>query len=328
MKVTLKDIEEARGRLKGLVKKTKVTKSEFLSEKLGIEVFFKWENDQEIKSFKIRGALNKILSLSDEEKKRGLIAASAGNHAQGVAFAASYLKIPARIYMMEGASKVKVEATKKYEGVEVILKGKSYDESYEWALKEKGEGTFIHPFLDPLVVAGQGTVALEILEDLPDLTSLVCPLGGGGLLSGLSIATKSLDKNKKVYASAWSGAPDFCKKFNEYKGFPACEGVVEEGRVSGLTDGIAMKKSEPEMLDLCKDLVDGITCVSKEEIARSLILFEEKEFQILEGSGASALAGLIKNKNTWKWEIRFVFWFQDPIWTRESFLKIKEKYGK
>ena len=158
--VNLKGIQSATSRLKAYVKKSPLSKSSFFSQKLGLSLYLKWESEQEIKSFKIRGALNKILTLSDKEKSNGLIAASAGNHAQGVALAGHLLNIKTKIVMMTQASKVKVEATKKW-GAEVILKGQNYDESYQYAQSIKRDRVFIHPFADPRVIEGQGTLGLR-----------------------------------------------------------------------------------------------------------------------------------------------------------------------
>ena len=183
MKLNFFDIEQAHERLAPWIKKTRVTKSDHFSQRLGVHLFFKREDEQKIKSFKIRGALNKILSLTDPQKAQGVIAASAGNHAQGVALAASFFNIKARVVMMETASKVKVEATKKL-GAEVILKGKTYDESYQYAKSIKRDSIFIHPFADTQIIAGQGTIGIEIFNSLPFVSSVVVSVGGGGLLCG------------------------------------------------------------------------------------------------------------------------------------------------
>ena len=303
MKVSFTDIQQAKTRLAPFVKKTKLAYSDYFSQKLGIRLFLKLENEQKIKSFKIRGALNKILSLTDKEKAQGLIAASAGNHAQGVALAASYLKIKARVVMMKTASKVKVEATKKF-GAEVILKGKTYGESYRYAQSIKGDSIFIHPFADPQIIAGQGTVGMEILEDLPYIDSVVVSLGGGGLLSGVSIALKKLKPSIKVYGVAWEGTPDFCKNFNKIKKGDFCSYRQRKPQFkiskSGLTDGLAVRKSNLNMVDLCSKNVDGIACVSEEEISRCIVDFKTKEQTVVEGSGVASLAGLLKHHKMWK----------------------------
>ena len=296
LEISFKDIQLAQERLKLYIKKTTLSRSEDFSNQLGLSVFFKWEIEQQIKSFKIRGALNKILSLSKEEQSRGLIAASAGNHAQGVAMASQLLGIKARVVMMEKASKVKIEATKKL-GATVILKGKNYDESYEYAKSIKGDSLFIHPFADPYTMAGQGTIGFEIFKDLAQIDSLVIPVGGGGLLSGLSACMKTLKPSVKVYGIVWEGTPDFCRSFNRLKKGVDCLCQKQTPPLqskSGLTDGMAVKKSHPELVSFCSQYVDEIFCVSEKEISSAIIKIKETEGQIVEGSGVSALAGLLK----------------------------------
>ncbi len=301
MKISFADMQQAKTRLSPLIKKTELRRTDYFSQKLGFNLFFKWENEQAIKSFKIRGALNKILSLTEEEKSRGLIAASAGNHAQGVAFSAGYLNIKARVVMMKTASKVKVEAAKKL-GAEVILKGKTYDESYSYAQSIKGESVFIHPFADSQIIAGQSTVGMEIFEDLPNVDSVIVSVGGGGLLSGVSLALKTLKPSVKVYGVVWNGTPDFCRNFNKIKTGGLClchENHSLKISKSGLTDGIAVKKSSHEIVDLCSQYVDGIACVSEEEISRSIAEMKSKEQTVVEGSGVASLAGLLKHYKKW-----------------------------
>ena len=301
MQVSFSDIQQAESHLAALIKITRMTKSVYFSQKLGINLFFKWENEQEIKSFKIRGALNKILSLTDQEKAKGLIAASAGNHAQGVALAANYLQIKARVVMMENASKVKVKAAKKL-GAEVILKGKNYDESYRYAQSIKGNSIFIHPFADSQIIAGQGTVGLEIFRELPDIHSVVVSVGGGGLLSGISLALKHLKPSVKVYGVVWEGTPDFCRKFNQIQEKELClckKNVFPMAGKSGLTDGIAVKQSIPQVVEMCSQFVDGTACVSEEEISKCIVDMKIREETLVEGSGVAALAGVLKYHKTW-----------------------------
>ena len=301
MQVSFSDIQQAESHLAALIKITGMTKSVYFSQKLGINLFFKWENEQEIKSFKIRGALNKILSLTDQEKAKGLIAASAGNHAQGVALAANYLQIKARVVMMENASKVKVKAAKKL-GAEVILKGKNYDESYRYAQSIKGNSIFIHPFADSQIIAGQGTVGLEIFRELPDIHSVVVSVGGGGLLSGISLALKHLKPSVKVYGVVWEGTPDFCRKFNQIQEKELClckKNVFPMAGKSGLTDGIAVKQSIPQVVEMCSQFVDGTACVSEEEISKCIVDMKIREETLVEGSGVAALAGVLKYHKTW-----------------------------
>ena len=300
MNVSLLDIQKAQKRIQPFVKKTSLKKSEFFSKKIGRDIFLKWEIEQEIKSFKIRGALNKVFSLTDEEKQKGLIAASAGNHAQGVSLAARYSKVKARVVMMETASKVKVESTRKF-GAEVILKGKTYDDSYTHARFIQGDSIFIHPFDDPLIIAGQGTLALEILQEEPDITSFVFAIGGGGLISGNSFAIKHLKPECKVYGAVWEGTPSFCK--NYHKNQKPCTYRVLKGidalSKSGLTDGLAVKKSNPKILEFCAPYIDDIVCVTEDEISKTIVDTLEYEKQVVEGSGVAALAAAIKNKDKW-----------------------------
>lgn len=302
MQLSFSDVQKARERIAPLVKKTNITKSVYFSRQLGLNLFFKWENEQNIKSFKIRGALNKILSLTEKEQAKGLIAASAGNHAQGVALAARHLNIKARVVMMETASKVKIKATKKL-GAEVILKGKNYDESYKYAQSIQGDSIFIHPFADPQIIAGQGTIGMEILEALPQIQSVVVSVGGGGLLSGISLVLKKLKPSIKVYGVVWEGTPDFCKVFNKMKktGCLCQKDILPvKPSKSGLTDGLAVKKSSPKMVALCLKTVDGIGCVSEKEISKYIVNMNKLEKKSLEGSGVAALAGLLKYSKTWK----------------------------
>jgi len=301
MQVSFFDIQQAESRLAPLVKRTRMTKSVYFSQKLRINLFFKWESEQEIKSFKIRGALNKILSLTDREKAQGLIAASAGNHAQGVALAANRLQLKARVVMMKTASKIKVEAAKKF-GAEVILRGKNYDESHRYAQSIKGDSVFIHPFADTQIIAGQGTIGLEIFRELPDIHSVVVSVGGGGLLSGISLALKHLKPSVKVYGVVWEGTPDFCRKFNQVQEKELClckKNLFPLTGKSGLTDGIAVRQSTPQVVELCSQFVDGTACVSEKEISKCIVNMKAREQTLVEGSGVAALAGVLKYHKTW-----------------------------
>jgi len=299
MKVSFSDIKQAEHRLDSLVKKTPVSRSKYFSQKLGLNLFLKWETEQKIKSFKIRGALNKILSLTDKERKQGLIAVSAGNHAQGVAFAANHCKTKARVVMMEKASQVKVKATQKL-GAEVILKGKNYDESYSYAQSIKGNSIFIHPFADSQIIAGQGTIGIEILKDLPDVHSVVLAIGGGGLLVGVSLALKTLKPSIKVYGIVWDGTADFCKKFNQDNKTCLCgkQRPTQKSKI-GITDGVAVNESHPEMVKLCTPYIDDIACVSEQDIKQCIIDMKKQENKVVEGSGVIALAGLLKHHQNW-----------------------------
>ena len=301
MKLSFSDIQTAKVRLSPWLKKTGISRSVYFSRLLNRDVFFKWESEQHTKSFKIRGALNKILSLTDKERARGLITASAGNHAQGVALAANRLNIKARVVMMETASQVKVSACQKW-GAEVILKGKNYDESHQYAQTIKGDSIFIHPFADPKIMAGQGTLGIEIIKDLPEAQSVVLSVGGGGLLSGVSLALKKLKPSVKVYGVVWEGAADFCFHFNKEDSACLCgkDPFPSQTGKSGLTDGITVKKSSPPIVALCRKNVDGLACVSATEIAKCIAGIKKQEGVTVEGSGAAALAGALKHSKKWK----------------------------
>lgn len=300
--VTFSEIQQAQKRIRSYIEKTSFKKSDFFSEKVGRDVLLKWETEQKIKSFKIRGALNKVFTLFEKNKKQNLIAASAGNHAQGVALAAHYSQVKAKIVMMEQASQVKVDATRRW-GADVILKGKTYDESYAYARSIEGDALFIHPYADSLIIAGQGTVALELLEKEPKLDSLVIGIGGGGLIAGASLAIKTLKPHCKVYGVVWDGTPNFCRSYHSIQDSAPCvckkKSVSELKLQPGITDGIAVKRLTPEMLQFCKPFIDDICCVTEKEISQTVadVFFHEK--QVVEGSGAAALAAVIKNKDKW-----------------------------
>ena len=231
-----------------------------------------------------------------------MIAASAGNHAQGVALVAHHTKTKARVVMMEQASQVKISATRKW-GAEVLLKGKTYDESYRYAQQIKGSSVFIHAFADPLVIAGQGTVGLEVLEDLSEVDSVVMSIGGGGLVSGVALTIKSLKPSCKVYGVVWDGTPHHCRSFHQIpsEGSCFCKKELKLGSVSktGLTDGISVKIPEEGMFSCFSSYVDDIVCVSEEDIAKALVYLLEVEGKVLEGSGVAPLAAVLENKKKW-----------------------------
>ena len=300
-KVSFSDIQKAREALTSYITPSSLSRSDSLSEEAGTKVFFKWESEHRIKSFKIRGALNKILSLSESDRKKGLITASAGNHAQGVALASQIVGIKARVVMMETASQVKIKATESF-GAQVILQGKAYGDSYAFAESLQGDSVFIHPFADPLIIAGQGTAALEIFQSLPEVTSVITAIGGGGLISGVSLALKHLKPSCRIYGVVWDGTPAQCRNFHKV-GEESClcgklPGPQQISR-SGLTDGIAVKRPYSGMENIFFPLVEDIACVSEEEISRAIVKILMAEGRVVEGSGAAALAGLLKNKKAW-----------------------------
>ena len=254
------------------------------------EVYLKTENLQITGSFKIRGSYYKISQLSDEEKARGVIACSAGNHAQGVALAAQKAGINSLICLPDSAPISKVEATRQY-GADVNLVKGCYDDAFAEAVRlrdEKGY-TFIHPFDDPHVIAGQGTIGLELLDQLPDLDAVIVPIGGGGLISGLAFAIKSLNPNIKVYGVQASGAPSMCNSIREEK-------IQTLKGVSTIADGIAVKEPGKLTFDMCKNYVDEIVTVTDDEISTAILTLIEQRKLIAEGAGAVAVAAAMFNK--------------------------------
>lgn len=289
MPIVLADILEARARIGKSIQLTPIGTSRSVSERLGTQTFLKLENQQTTGSFKIRGSLNKMLSLTPEELRKGVVASSAGNHAQGVAFAARTVGAKAFVVMPETAPLAKVMATQAY-GAEVILKGQFYDESYAYALElEKAHGyTFVHPFQDPRVIAGQGTLGLELLEQLPDLDSIVIPIGGGGLISGVATALKAQKPTLKVFGVVSSVAPGMMQMFKHQPVDPPAKTLT-------IADGISVKKPSERMYeDYISRLVEDIVSVGDEEIAESIVYFLERSKNMVEGSAAVVLSGAEK----------------------------------
>lgn len=253
-------------------------------------VYLKTENLQITGSFKIRGSYFKISQLTDEEKKKGVIACSAGNHAQGVALAATKNNIKSIICLPDGAPISKVEATKKY-GAQVCLVKGVYDDAYNKALEIKEEKgmTFIHPFNDPDVIAGQGTIGLEILNQLPDADIVVVPIGGGGLIGGVAYTIKQLKPSCKVYGVQASGAPSMEKSI--------LNGEIETlDNVNTIADGIAVKTPGDLTYELCQKYVDGIVTVTDDEIALAILTLLEQQKCIAEGAGATPVAAVMNGK--------------------------------
>ncbi len=286
--LTLDRIYTAKRVLSEVVRKTDMIPAKNLCK--NAVVYLKTENLQITGSFKIRGSYFKISQLSDEEKAKGVIACSAGNHAQGVALAATKNKIKSLICLPDGAPISKVEATKRY-GAEVCMVKGVYDDAYKKALELKEEKgySFIHPFDDPDVIAGQGTIGLEILEQLPDLDAVVVPIGGGGLIAGVAYAIKHINPNCKVYGVQASGAPSMEKSINDGK-------IETLPKVQTIADGIAVKTPGALTFDLVSKYVDGICTVSDDEIALAILTLMEQEKLISEGAGAVAVAAVMNGK--------------------------------
>ncbi len=286
--LTIDNVYRAYNVLKNVVRKTDVIYAPKLKQ--GVELYLKTENLQITGSFKVRGAYYKMTKLSAEEKKRGVIACSAGNHAQGVALAAQKNGIKSVICLPDGAPISKVEATKSY-GAEVCLVEGVYDDAYQKALQlrdEKGY-TFIHPFNDEDVIAGQGTIALELIEQLPDLDAVIVPIGGGGLISGIAYTVKTVNPHVKVYGVQAVGAPSM--KNSVERG-----GVEELASVSTIADGIAVKKPGDLTYDLCRQYVDEIVTVSDDEISAAILALMEQHKLVTEGAGAVAVAAAMFGK--------------------------------
>ena len=286
--LTLDKVYHAGYVLKNVIRKTDVIKSQRINP--DADVYLKTENLQITGSFKVRGSYYKISQLTEEEKSHGVVACSAGNHAQGVALAATKSGIKSVICLPDGAPISKVEATKRY-GAEVCLVEGVYDDAYNKALSlrdEKGY-TFIHPFNDESVIAGQGTIGLELFDQIPDLDAVVVPIGGGGLIAGVAFTMKNLNPNIKVYGVQAAGAPSM---YNSVK-----DGVIERlDSVATIADGIAVKEPGDVTYQLCKEYVDDIVTVSDDEISAAILALIEQHKLIAEGAGAVAVAAVMFDK--------------------------------
>lgn len=286
--LTLDRVYKAKRVLSEIVRETDMILAKNLCP--NTSVYLKTENLQVTGSFKIRGSYFKISQLSDEEKKKGVIACSAGNHAQGVALAATKNNIKSLICLPDGAPISKVEATKRY-GAEVCMVKGVYDDAYNkaLALKEEKGYTFIHPFDDPNVIAGQGTIGLEILEQLPDADAVVVPIGGGGLIAGVAYTIKQINPNCKVYGVQASGAPSMERAVKDGK-------IETLEKVQTIADGIAVKTPGDITFDLVNKYVDGIYTVSDDEIALAILTLMEQEKLVAEGAGAVPVAAVMNGK--------------------------------
>ncbi len=288
--LNLEKIYEAKKRIEGVVVETPLAYAPYLSEISESNIFLKKENLQVTGAFKIRGAYNKIASLSDEQRACGVVAASAGNHAQGVALSASKFGIKAVIIMPESTPLTKVNGVKHF-GAEVILAGSNYDEAYAYALQygEENKLTFIHPFEDEEVIAGQGTVGLEILQKCEDIDAVVVPIGGGGLIAGIATAIKEKNPNIDVIGVSASGAPAFKDSYELKK-------AVDSTSVRTIADGIAVRDTSEVTLAYALKNVDKIVSVDDEEIASAILYLLEKQKLVVEGAGAVGVAALLHKK--------------------------------
>ena len=288
--VTLSDIQTALGRIRKSIYVSPCTRSETFSELTGNSVYLKLENRQRTGAYKERGALNKLLTLSAEERSRGVIAASAGNHAQAVAYHAARLGIRARICMPLPTPLIKVSATRGY-GAEVVLHGANYDEACAEALRqsEADKLAFVHPFDDDAVIAGQGTLGLELLEQHPDLEAFVVPVGGGGMIGGLACAVKEKNPKTRVIGVQPSRLPSMKTAVAEGKPVTLAAAVT-------IADGIAVRRSGEHTFPLVQKYVDEIVAVEEEEIANAILLLLEREKTLAEGAGAAAVAALVNHR--------------------------------
>ncbi|MDX9814107.1 MAG: threonine ammonia-lyase [Sulfurimonadaceae bacterium] len=288
--LNINQIKEARERIKGVVTTTRISYAPNVSKVSGVEVYLKKENLQVTGAFKIRGAYNKIASLSDSQRECGVIAASAGNHAQGVALSALKFGIRAVIVMPEATPLTKINGVKNFQA-EVILAGSNYDEAYAYA-KEYAKVhslTFIHPFEDELVMAGQGTIALELLDECADIDAVLVPVGGGGLISGIATAIKELAPHIEVIGIGAKGAPALKESFEQ-------KTPIDSLSVRTIADGIAVRDTSPTTLSYILKNVDRFISVDDEEIASAMLFLLEGQKLVVEGAGAVGVAALLHDK--------------------------------
>jgi threonine dehydratase len=285
MTLTFDDIKAAATRLHGHIERTPCRHSRTLSEITGAEVWVKFENLQFTAAFKERGALNKLSLMSADERARGVIAASAGNHAQGLAYHAARMGVPVTIVMPKGTPMVKVEHTRGH-GAEVVLEGESYDEAADIAqrLREERGLVFVHPFNDYDVMAGQGTVALEMLEDVPDLEILPVPIGGGGLIAGMAVAAKSINPDIRIMGVEPAMYPSFTARMR---------GMNTNSGGQTIAEGIAVKQVGDQAFSIARPLVEDVLLVEEPYFERAISLYCTVEKTIAEGAGAASLAALL-----------------------------------
>ena len=290
MNIELRDIKNAAQRLRPILHHTELDLSSTFSSMTGGSIYLKCENRQKTGSFKIRGASNKIASLVEQGQVQSVVASSAGNHAQGVAYAAQKFGIPATIVMPESAPIAKVQATEGY-GAKVVLSGSCYDDAYTKAREicDSEGATFLHPYNDVDVIAGQGTLGIEILGDLPTVDLILVPAGGGGLLSGVAAAVKQLNPRVKVFGVQAEGANAIARSFREKR-------LITTETASTIADGIAVKAPGDITVDIINQYVDDVVTVSDREISSAILLLMERCKQIVEPAGATSLAAALGGK--------------------------------
>lgn len=286
--VTLDEIKQASRTLEGVALRTPLEHSRAISDRIGGEVYLKCENLQRTGSFKIRGAYNRIARLTDEERARGVVAASAGNHAQGVALSATLLNVSSTVFMPEGAALPKVAATEKY-GAKVVLGGSVYDDAFAaaQAFADKTGAVMVHPFEHKDVIAGQGTIALEILDQLPDVGTIVAPIGGGGSISGIAAGAKALKPGIRIVGVEPAGAPNMSRALEA--GRP-----VELDSISTITDGLALRQTGEMCLAHVAKFVDEVVTVTDEQIAEALVFVLERAKLVVEPAGAAGVAAVLR----------------------------------
>lgn len=288
--LTLKDFEDAASRLKNVLHSIPLSSSHTFSEMTGADVYLKYENQQKTGSFKVRGAYNKIMKRYEEGGLSAVIASSAGNHAQGVAFAATSIGVPATIVMPRSTPIAKVSATEGY-GANVVLAGSCYDDAYAKAceIMEETGAEFIHPFDDEDVMAGQGTIALEILRDLPFVDMIFVPAGGGGLVSGIAACAKQVNPRVQIIGVQAEGAPAIVDSFHRPE-------IHSSETVHTIADGIAVRTPGTQTMEYINQYVDKMVTVSDADIASSILLLLERAKQVVEPAGATSLAAVLGKK--------------------------------
>ncbi len=290
MDLNLKDIELAAKRLEPTIHRTKIESSKTFSELTDGDIYLKYENQQKTGSFKIRGASNKIAALVERGEITSAVASSAGNHAQGVAYASHVHNIPATIVMPKSTPIAKVSATEGY-GAKVVLYGDCYDDAYNKAveIQEKEGATFLHPFDDLEVMAGQGTIGIEVLEDLPTVDMVLVPAGGGGLLSGVAACIKQINPRVQIVGVQAEGAPAIYRSFNEKK-------LIVTDSATTIADGIAVKAPGTKTMEMINRYADAVVTVSDAEISEAILLLLERTKQVVEPAGATPLAAVLNGR--------------------------------